>query len=261
MTLEEYFNLQARWQLDTSKFAPDLQKFRGSELARSLEVLEFKVHDTHAQLDGLRTFLDAYQQQMSKIASSSKIAELQGLKAMAVAIRVNSDFYRFSQYKESFTVFAEMMTTLTAKLPLDDLDIRDSIEKSVAEAESFMSPPQQAACKDIIFPKLHCPLSLSDALTIFGILVSILLFLLGQLPNEQLDRLIEQQQQQTEYLEEVVELKHQENEALMSAIGLMTHTIEQLSDEIEVLKEQCSEDDVDTLPLSPSDDTDLIEQE
>ena len=261
MTLEEYINLQAQWQLDTSKFAPDFQKFRGSEFAQTLEVLEFKIHNTHSQFDGLRTFLEAYQQQMSKIASSSKFSELQGLKAMADAIRVNSDFYRFSQYKESFTVFAEMMTTLTAKLPLDDLDIRDSIEKSVAEAESFMSPPQQAACKDVISTKLHRPLSLSDALTIFSILVTIWTTLMSQLPNEQLDRLIEQQQQQTEYLEEIIELKHQENDALMSAIGLMTQTIEQLSDEIEVLKEQYSEDDADSLPLSPSDDTAPIDHE
>ena len=89
---------------------------------------------------------------------------------------------------------------------------------------------QQQGCEEQVSPVHTRKLSLSDALAILSILVTIFFSLIQQLPDKQLDAIIEQQ-------EVIIELERQQNAALINAIGSLSATVGRLSDEIEVLQD------------------------
>ena len=112
---------------------------------------------------------------------------------------------------------------------IEDETLVEDISASIADAKPFMTPAQQQVCEEQTTPAHTRKLSLSDALAILSILVTIVFGLIQQLPDKQLDAIIDQQ-------ETMIEMEREQNAALISAINSLNATVGRLSDEIEVLQ-------------------------
>lgn len=139
-----------------------------------------------------------------------------------------------SYFSDFLTRYAEMMSRPSADMAgvsFSSERLRDSITTSLAEAKPFISQEQQQLCENSVVPSLNRKISLSDMLALLSLLLSLWFGLLSLLPNEQLNTIIEQQTLQ-------IEAERKENEALLNAIDSLSATVEQLSAEIDLYRNQ-----------------------
>lgn len=123
--------------------------------------------------------------------------------------------------------------------------LASQVMRSIEYAIPYMDSDQQEEYAEDVLPKLQdCQdkkLTLSDILTIISLLVTIYFGIISSLPDEQLDRISQQNEIIIEQQEELIELKKEDAElretldALTDSINLLTDEVESLRNEIENL--------------------------
>lgn len=109
-----------------------------------------------------------------------------------------------------------------------DLDSQTQILSSIDQARSYMTP-EQAVTANALAPKIKPKLSLDTKITLISLFLTLLFGLIALLPDKQLDRIIEQNDQSIALEQQQLE---QGNE-LLSAIGSIQESLSILVDEID----------------------------
>ena len=130
--------------------------------------------------------------------------------------------------------------SLLGELPYRSL--LDSLSVTLEHVEPYLSLEEKDHCEAIIEPltneKPYTHLTLSDALSILSILLSILFFVLGSMPDDQTERIIQQQDKIIANQEaEILQLR-EEDQALLDALNSLSDSINLLTDEIELLRDE-----------------------
>lgn len=133
------------------------------------------------------------------------------------------------------------------------LTLLESLSSTLDRVEPYLPPDDREKCETIIKPQLkektHTRLTLSDALSILSILLSILFFVLGSMPDDQAERIIQQQNKIIANQEAEIAQLREDDQALLNALDSLSNSINLLTDEIELLRDKLK--DSDDLPDSP----------
>lgn len=126
----------------------------------------------------------------------------------------------------------------------------NSLSDTLEQVEPYLPPEEKEHCETIIKPQLEnnsrTHLMLSDALSILSILLSIIFFILGSMPDDQAERIIQQQNKIIANQEaEIVQLR-KEDQALLNTLDSLSDSINLLTNEIELLQDKL--EDSDSLP-------------
>lgn len=138
--------------------------------------------------------------------------------------------------------------------------ILNSLANTLAYVEPYLPPEKKEECERVILPKLskesRIKLTFSDVVAILSLLVTIYFGIISSLPNDQLDRLIEQNEIIIEQQDEIARLK-EEDEKLLNALNSLTDSINLLSEEVELLRNELesSEDIPDGQSLPDTEDS------
>lgn len=118
----------------------------------------------------------------------------------------------------------------------------DSLIGTMEQIEPYLQPEEKGQREAIIEPhlreKAHMHLKLSDTLSILSILPSILFFLLSSMPDDQTDRIIQQQSRIIANQEAEIAQLHKKGQALLDALDSLSDSINLLTNEIELLRDE-----------------------
>lgn len=132
--------------------------------------------------------------------------------------------------------------------------ILDQLCETLSRVEPYLPSEEQEKCETIIKPQLkektHTRLTLSDALSILSILLSVLFFVLGSMPDDQAERIIQQQDKIIANQEAEIAQLREEDQALLDTLDSLSDSINLLANEVELLRDEL--EDSDGFPNSPS---------
>jgi hypothetical protein len=149
----------------------------------------------------------------------------------------------FNVVQASLTSFERIqpsfLNTFINILDIPYKSILDTVTDALEYAEPYLPPETKEECKNTVLPKLKSSrkLTLSDALAILSLLVTILFGILSSTPDEQMDRIIAQNERIIEQQAELIQLQ-KEDKALLDTLDSLSDSINLLSDEIELLREE-----------------------
>ncbi|MCI8916233.1 MAG: hypothetical protein HFF26_06160 [Oscillospiraceae bacterium] len=128
--------------------------------------------------------------------------------------------------------------------------LMNSLSMVLEQVEPYLPPEEKEQCESVIKPQITAKpckrLTLSDALSILSILLSILFFVLGSMPDDQAERIIQQQNKIIANQEaEIVQLR-KEDQVLLDTLDSLSDSINLLTDEIELLRDEL--EDLSDLP-------------
>lgn len=126
----------------------------------------------------------------------------------------------------------------------------DSLSMALERAGPHLPQDEKERCETIIKSQVAekpCPhLTLSDALSILSILLSILFFVFESIPDDQAERIIQQQSKIIANQEAEIAQLHKEDQALLDALDSLSGSINLLTNEIELLRDEL--EDFDAFP-------------
>lgn len=127
--------------------------------------------------------------------------------------------------------------SLLGELPYQSL--LNSLSVALEQVKPYLPPDEKEQRKAIIKPltneKPYTCLTLSDALSILNILLSVLFFVLGSMPDGQAERIIQQQNKIIANQETEIAQLHEEDQALSDTLDTLSDSINLLTDEIKTL--------------------------
>lgn len=139
---------------------------------------------------------------------------------------------------------------------LDNLPYRsllNSLSDTLEQVEPYLPPEEVDRCETVVKPQLEdnsrMHLTLSDALSILSILLSILFFVLGSMPDDQTERIIQQQEAIIANQEAEIAQLRKEDRALLDTLDSLSDSINLLTNEIELLRDEIK--DADDPPDNP----------
>lgn len=129
----------------------------------------------------------------------------------------------------------------------------NSLSSTLEQVEPYLPPEEKEQCETIIKPQLkekaHTRLTLGDALSILSILLSIRLFVIGSMPDDQTERIIQQQEAIIANQEAEIAQLRKEDQALLDTLDSLSDSINLLTNEIELLRDEIK--DADNPPDNP----------
>lgn len=132
---------------------------------------------------------------------------------------------------------------------LDNLPYRsllNSLSGTLEQVEPYL-PPEMDRCETVVKPQLEdnsrMHLTLSDALSILSILLSILFFVLGSMPDDQAERIIQHQNKIIANQEAEIAQLRKEDQALLDTLDSLSDSINLLTDKIELLQDKLEDSD------------------
>lgn len=132
-------------------------------------------------------------------------------------------------------------TTTIADSPSNHAVLLDSLAGTLTQIDPYLPPEEKEQCETIILPKLQqknrARLTLSDALSILSLLLTILFGVISALPDEQTERIIAQNEIIIEQQAELIQLE-KEDEDLLYTLDCLTESINLLNEEVELLREK-----------------------
>lgn len=164
---------------------------------------------------------------------------LDTLDQLSLIFRQNSevflqDTHHFdaSSINRNLKILAETALLTLQSLPLDDTDAIISSKESVRNDD--------ITCKNITPPRstLKQKLTFSDKVAILSLIVSILSLLISFMPDEQLEKIIAQNNTIIEQQERQIPVTQKEDEDLSNVLDSLSDSIDLLSDEIDLLREE-----------------------
>lgn len=133
---------------------------------------------------------------------------------------------------------------------LDNLPYRSlmsSLSDTLEQVEPYLPPEEVDRCETVVKPQLEdnsrMHLTLSDTLSILSILLSILFFVLGSMPDDQAERIIQQQNKIIANQEAKIAQLRKEDQALLDTLDSLSDSINLLTDEIELLQDKLEDSD------------------
>lgn len=212
--------------IPTSEYIDSLRKTMEA-FGAGMKAISAAVIATPEYIASLRQAMDAFNADMKAISAATIPAISTSFNVLAQTLASIRDFLDRGQFIHGHI---EALKELTL-----DGEQETIILSSIDRARPYMTPAQAEAVEEIA-PTIKKRLSLSDAITLLGILVTILTTLLSFAPDPQLDEIIEQQ-----------EILIDQNDALTGAISELTKSVVLLKEEIEILTEEndglCEEND------------------
>lgn len=148
----------------------------------------------------------------------------------------------FNAVQTTFTSFERIQPAiLNTFINIPDIPyktILDALTDALEQAEPYLPPETNEECKNTVLPKLKSSrkLTLSDVLTILSLLVTIFFGIISSAPDEQMERIIAQNECIIEQQEELIQLQKEDKE-LLNTLNALSDSINLLSDEVELLRE------------------------
>jgi hypothetical protein len=136
-------------------------------------------------------------------------------------------------------VHPSLLDTFINILDIPYTSILDTLADALEQAAPYLPPETKEECKNAVLPKLKSKrkLTLSDALAILSLLVTILFGIISSVPDKQMERIIAQNEIIIEQQEELIQLQ-EEDKDLLDTLNTLSDSINLLSDEIELLREE-----------------------
>lgn len=117
----------------------------------------------------------------------------------------------------------------------------DSLVITLNQVEPYLPPEDKEQCEAIIKPaieeKSRPHLTLSDALAILSLLITIFFGIVASMPDEQTERIIAQNEIIIDQHNEIIRLQ-EEDKALLDTLNSLSNSINLLTDEVELLREE-----------------------
>ena len=165
-----------------------------------------------------------------------------------------------SEIADSMSVLLEQVLEVSDRYIRFSKDLRENLANVFDSSVDFASPEWRSECEGILLPsptrKAVPFLTFDRAVALLGLLISLFSFLVTQLPDAQLDELIDQNEQIVTAQREELELEQQRTEQLQDLVQDLSDVIVELheqlqmqSQQIEALGEQLQ--DTDDLPEPP----------
>lgn len=141
---------------------------------------------------------------------------------------------RFTNHDFINTEFGENVSSTVDKSSI----LLESFENAVSTSSPYITGEGENYIKTALPTEcLKQKLTLSDILTLIGILVAFYGIILSSRPSEQLERIIMQNDTIIEQQAEIIELS-KDDRALSNTLNYLTDTIDLLTDEAELLRER-----------------------
>lgn len=166
-----------------------------------------------------------------------------------------------SEIADSMSVLLEQVLGVPDRYIRFSKDLRENLANVFNSSVDFTPPEWRSECEGILSPsparKAVPFLTFDRAVALLGLLISLFSFLVTQLPDAQLDELIDQNEQIITAQSEELELERQRTEQLQDLVQDLSDVIVELheqiqtqSQQIETLGEQLQ--GADDLPESPA---------
>lgn len=262
MNFEQYINLQYPIS-QAEKIAKELEACQDALLASSKSLKSAVISpalNARNGLDSIAVALTAFKDQVTFSYSDMLDAMNSNLSAIASSIdNLNSLAQIKSQISQS---------AIAASSALEQYDaVIQAFSKAVTASEPYISSEELNQAENaipVVQQRKH-RLSFSDIITLISILLTIYTSIISSRPNDQLDRIIAQNNMIISQQEELISL-NQEDLELMETLDTLRDSINLLTDEVELLREELeSSDDLsdceDLSDLSDSKQQDTDPQE
>lgn len=242
MTLQESIQMQER---SAKKVQPiisamdSLPTNLGERFYESYNRMLQSIPSTYTLFSGISASIDALSQAQQNLVHMGSVIDYTGIEtAMTALERIGSEAI------DTASLFANSSYQ----------ELLGSLADTLTQVEPYLPQEEKERCESVIRPKLseksRTRLTLSDALSILSILLSILFFVLGSMPDDQAERIIQQQDEIIANQEAEIAQLREEDQALLDALDSLSGSINLLTDEIELLRDELG--DPDDLPNSPS---------
>lgn len=123
----------------------------------------------------------------------------------------------------------------------------NSLSMTLEQVEPYLPSEEKEQCEAVIKPQITANpckrLTLSDALSILSILLSILFFVLGSMPDDQAERIIQQQNKIIANQEAEIAQLRKEDQTLLDTLNSLSDSINLLTNEIELLRDELEDPD------------------
>lgn len=130
----------------------------------------------------------------------------------------------------------------------------DSLVAALNQAEPYLPPEEKEQCETVIKPRLErrsrTRLTLGDALTILNLLLTIFFFVLGTMPDDQAERIIQQQNKIIANQEAEITQLREDDQALLDTLESLSNNINLLAEKIELRQHELG--DINDLADGPN---------
>lgn len=199
----------------------------------------------------ISSLLTQYNSIMQSVASVSAIyahlpamaKSLTAVQQSAVLHCANIDYQGLSAALASFAKVQQHIldTAVIADSASNQAVLLDSLAGTLTQIDPYLPPEEKEQCEAVILPKLQqknrARLTLSDALSILSLLLTILFGIISTLPDEQTERIIAQNEIIIGQQAELIQLE-KEDEDLLYTLDCLTESINLLNEEVELLREK-----------------------
>lgn len=231
MTFQE--SIQAQERL-INKFQSLFNAMSSPDLSDSTFVIRDAIQSlssAYTAFSGLSSAIDAISQLQEKIMLLTNI----NYSGVEVALR------GFTQAQD------HLFNTIASSSNATCQTLLDSLLTTLEQAEPYFPPEEKKQCEAIIKPQVaekHCTrLTLSDALSILSILLSVFFFVLGSMPDDQAERIIQQQNKIIANQESEIAQLRKEDQTLLDTLDSLSDSINLLANEIELLRDEIKDFD------------------
>lgn len=149
------------------------------------------------------------------------------------------DLYSNIDYQEIIAALISLEQSYEEILNTTFISILDSLSDILMQVEPYLPPEVKEKSENIFLSELKSKhkLTLSDAVAILSLLVTIFFGIVSSMPDEQAERIITQNEIIIEQQKEIVQLQKEDTE-LLNTLKSLSDNINLLSDEIELLREE-----------------------
>lgn len=142
------------------------------------------------------------------------------------------------QYRRS--LYLSHLINRLKRLQLQIDPLRKPLLRALTRIKAYLPPEERKICTDTVIPQLRkksaAKITLSEALALLSLLVSIFFGVTSSMPDTQVERIIAQNEIIIEQQAEIVRLQ-KEDEDLLEALDALSKSINLLTDEIELLRD------------------------
>lgn len=241
MTLQESIQMQERFakKVQPIIFTMDsLSANLGERFYESYNRMLQSISSTYTLFSGISASIDALSQAQQSLVHMGSVIDCTGIETAMTALE---------------WIGTEAIGTASLFDNSSYQALLGSLADTLTRVEPYLPQEEKEKCESVIRPKLseksRTRLTLSDALSILSILLSIFFFVLGSMPNDQAERIIQQQDKIIANQEAEIAQLREKDQALLDTLNSLSDSINLLTDEIELLRDEL--EDSDNLPDSP----------
>ena len=181
-------------------------------------------------------------EQFSDPGFTQMMIELSGTLAKLNSQSITNSLNVISEIADSMSVLLEQGFEISARYVRFSKDLQENLVNVFDRSVDFTPPEWRSECEDILSPShtrkaVHL-LTFDRAIALLGLLISLFSFLITQLPDTQLDELIEQNEQIITAHREELELERQRTEQLQDLVQDLSDVIVELHEQIQTQSQQ-----------------------